>query len=316
MRRFFGTYTKLKHASMISKRAKRYNYKKRGGDPEKRGGFKKRFAEFDRKMETSLAEIEREAEKSSLPFRTVASVLLERTPVINKAPESFEIAYEEMRQQRTEGTHHLYVPESFYEKKRSYDESMEQAKELVSLRAERRAKGENLGEDVQDETLRALIWELEFEAAKRTTENDESGNRRTTWRRLDSSLFLLVKKDREEHAWQFPQGGWEEEDGSSLRVTAEREFREECGDHMPRYFVSNAPNSFRAYAYPESVQKKHNAFGAKVFYYRALFQGAYFDEDASTPNLENGLVDYAWVAADELDDYFESDHAEYMRQVL
>ena len=67
---------------------------------------------------------------------------------------------------------------------------------------------------------------------------------------------------------------------------------------------------------PESVQKKHNAFGAKVFYYRALFQGAYFDEDASTPKLENGLVDYAWVAADELDDYFESDHAEYMRQVL
>ena len=30
---------------------------------------------------------------------------------------------------------------------------MEQAKELVSLRAERRANGENLGEDVQDETL-------------------------------------------------------------------------------------------------------------------------------------------------------------------
>ena len=168
MRRLFGTYTKLKNAPMISKRAKRYNYKKRGGDPEKRGGFKKRFAEFDRKMETSLAEIESEAKKSSLPFRTVASVLLERTPVINKLPEPFEVAYEEMRQKRTEGTHHLYVPENFYEKKRSYDESMEQAKQLV---AERRTSGENV--DVQDETLRSLIWELEFEPAKRTTENDD-----------------------------------------------------------------------------------------------------------------------------------------------
>ena len=311
MRRLFGTYTKLKNASMISKRAKRYNYKKRGGDPEKRGGFKKRFAEFDRKMETSLAEIESEAKKSSLPFRTVASVLLERTPVINKLPEPFEVAYEEMRQKRTEGTHHLYVPENFYEKKRSYDESMEQAKQLV---AERRTSGENV--DVQDETLRSLIWELEFEPAKRTTENDESGNRRTTWRRLDTSVFLLLKKDREEHAWQFPQGGWIEDDGTSLRVTAEREFKEVCGDHMPHYFVSNAPNSFYAYAYPEIAQKKHNAFGAKTFNYRALFQGAYFDEDASTPKLENGLVDFAWVAADELDDYFESDYADYMRQVL
>ena len=85
---------------------------------------------------------------------------------------------------------------------------------------------------------------------------------------------------------------------------------------MPCYFISNAPNSFRAYAYPESVQKKREAFGAKVFYYRALFQGAYFDEDAATPKLEDGLVDYAWVAADEMGEYFDSDHAEFMRQVL
>ena len=153
-----------------------------------------------------------------------------------------------------------------------------------------------------------------MKAAKRTTRNQRIGNRRTTWRRLDSSLFLLVKKDREEHAWQFPQGGWEEEDGSSLRVSRER-VQEECGDRGASLLCFERSELISCVCV-ESVQKKHNAFGAKVFYYRALFQGAYFDEDASTPKLENGLVDYAWVAADELDDYFESDHAEYMRQVL
>lgn len=31
-----------------------------------------------------------------------------------------------------------------------------------------------------------------------------------------TSLFLIVKKNRADHAWQFPQGAWEE--GESIRA--------------------------------------------------------------------------------------------------
>ncbi len=47
----------------------------------------------------------------------------------------------------------------------------------------------------------------EFQPASRETEADRSGDMRTLQRKLDRVLYLLVKKPREEHAWQMPQGG-------------------------------------------------------------------------------------------------------------
>jgi hypothetical protein len=35
---------------------------------------------------------------------------------------------------------------------------------------------------------------------------DKANDRRSVERKLDSSLFLLVKRNREENSWQFPQG--------------------------------------------------------------------------------------------------------------
>jgi hypothetical protein len=35
---------------------------------------------------------------------------------------------------------------------------------------------------------------------------DETGNKRSMDRKLDHSLFLIVKRNRNEHQWQFPQG--------------------------------------------------------------------------------------------------------------
>ena len=39
---------------------------------------------------------------------------------------------------------------------------------------------------------------------------DISNDFRTVLRKLDSMLYLIVKKDRQEHAWQMPQGGVED----------------------------------------------------------------------------------------------------------
>lgn len=52
----------------------------------------------------------------------------------------------------------------------------------------------------------------EFEPAPRRTEADRTGDMRSLDRQLDRVLYLLVKKPREEHAWQMPQGGVEGEE--------------------------------------------------------------------------------------------------------
>ena len=64
-------------------------------------------------------------------------------------------------------------------------------------------------EDIQE----ARETELrEFVPAPRVTEADRLGDMKSLDRRLDRAVYLLVKKPREEHAWQMPQGGVEPEE--------------------------------------------------------------------------------------------------------
>uniref|UniRef100_A0A061S2J6 Large subunit ribosomal protein L46, mitochondrial n=1 Tax=Tetraselmis sp. GSL018 TaxID=582737 RepID=A0A061S2J6_9CHLO len=79
--------------------------------------------------------------------------------------------------------------------------------------------------------------EESWKPASRTTEADTSGDVRTTWRRLDRRLFLLVK-DRETGEWGFPST--EHRDGETIRATAERNMQLTVGD-VKCYFVGNAP---------------------------------------------------------------------------
>ena len=57
-----------------------------------------------------------------------------------------------------------------------------------------------------------------FEPAPRETVADQTGDMHSLARKLDRVVYLLVKKSREEHAWQMPQGGLEP-DESLLEVS-------------------------------------------------------------------------------------------------
>lgn len=58
-----------------------------------------------------------------------------------------------------------------------------------------------------EDLLEARDQELSyFQPAPRLTEADQSSDLRSAVRQLDKTLYLLVKKDREEYSWQMPQG--------------------------------------------------------------------------------------------------------------
>jgi large subunit ribosomal protein L46 len=52
----------------------------------------------------------------------------------------------------------------------------------------------------------------------RVTEADERNDHRSAQRRLEDSLFLIVKRKRNDHSWQFPQGKWLEEEETLDKV--------------------------------------------------------------------------------------------------
>lgn len=136
---------------------------------------------------------------------------------------------------------------------------------------------------------------------------DIANDRRSLERKYDSSLFLVVKRNREDKAWQFPQGKWLE--GETLRGTAERVLERAVG-RTKAWWPSNAPIGHYTYAYPQDMQQSRKAFGAKVFFYRTQFI-------AGQMKFETRLyTDYAWISRDEVSEYFDEDTAKYLKALL
>ncbi|CAE7371278.1 MRPL46, partial [Symbiodinium microadriaticum] len=152
-----------------------------------------------------------------------------------------------------------------------------------------------------------IVKTLPFTPASRITAADEANDTRSLERKLSNSLFLIVKRNRESHSWQFPQGKWL--DGETMRQTAERVNDRTVGE-IRRWFVSNSPIGHFCYAYPPAMQEQRKQYGAKVFFYRAqLIEGEL--------KLETRLYkDYAWIARSEVGEYFDPDLAEYMQELL
>jgi 8-oxo-dGTP pyrophosphatase MutT (NUDIX family) len=85
----------------------------------------------------------------------------------------------------------------------------------------------------------------------------DSGDVHDTNRKPTDTLYLLVKKPREDHAWQFPQGGIKKKK-ETVSEGALRELSEECGQDLDAKLIDDI-NPACIYQYdfpPEFVKKK------------------------------------------------------------
>jgi large subunit ribosomal protein L46 len=107
-----------------------------------------------------------------------------------------------------------------------------------------------------------------IEFASRETEDDKKNNLKSLNRKLDDTLMLMIEHNIEsKKVMLLPQTKWNE--GETLRQTAERIIQEKMGPELKVQLYGNAPCGFYKYKY---ANKKNEAVGSKVFFYRAAYR--------------------------------------------
>lgn len=135
------------------------------------------------------------------------------------------------------------------------------------------------------------LWKTElsrFQPAPRTTEADAKNDTKSTDRKLDHPLTLIMEQNfGNEKIFLLPQG--KISSGETLYDAAQRVIKELCGDAIQTSIYGKAPCGFYKYKYPKTM--RGDVIGAKVFFYRAILKGG--QVDAKRANFE-------WLNKEEL----------------
>ncbi|CAL1541776.1 unnamed protein product [Lymnaea stagnalis] len=202
-----------------------------------------------------------------------SAVCVERHPIIGAEKNKLEQRFADLMAQ-------LELEKSFLS-----DHEVRLIKEKQAALTENENK-----EETNKETETALDledkWEAElklFTPAPRETEADYKNDRHSLERKLDKSLYLLVKQNIEgKDHWILPQTTWR--NGETMRQTAERALSSICGD-VKVTFLGNAPCAFAKFD-PD-----------KIFFFKAWYR-----EGQVIPN-KDFAKDYLWVTRTELSEY-------------
>lgn len=227
------------------------------------------------------ADLEAKAAAKQLEWRVVGASILHRYPIITKEAAPYEVEMQKLQ-------------DKLDAKKRDW------------LSDQLKGTDAHIFPD-ENPSYEDILESMPFQPAPRETEADATNDRRSLDRRLQDSLFLIVKRNRKDNAWQFPQGKWLQDE--TIRQTQERVMDRAAGK-TERWFNSNSPNGHYLYEYPPAVQETRKSFGAKIFYGRCQFI-------SGTVKLQTKLyTDFAWVARDEMKDYFDADQAHFLDTLL
>lgn len=143
-----------------------------------------------------------------------------------------------------------------------------------------------------------------FQLSSRITEADRKSDVKSTNRKLEETLILLVEQMvGDKKLMLLPQG--KRRDGETMRQTAERVLKENCGDGIEVLFYGNAPCGFYKWKYPNNQRKE--TVGAKVFFFRSVYKkGRVSDKQ---PN-------YEWLDKDEFNEKLKNQYADSVSQFL
>lgn len=250
--------------------------------------------------------LQSEAEAKNLDWRLVCSTILHRYPVITPDKEPWEVEYEKMEATIAEKHRELLIKE------------LEGTPDSVLIEDKVLSKEE-------------MLETLPFTPAPRITEADKTNDRHSLERRLTDSLFLIVRRNRGDFGWQFPQGKLQENETIAdaaariLQRAGHADVDQFQGSVLSKkkpspllvpnnsYFVSKSPVGHYQYAYNPALQEKRKQFGARVFFTRAQYLGG---STLPVKISKKMYKDYAWIARDEVFEYFDPETAKFLYALL
>jgi len=269
----------------------------------------------DQKISNASKLESRKGTPITVPFQPIASVVIERVPVVLPALPEWEIDYLEYKEKRNADVAKI-----------QQQTANKRAEEELKLRA-KKEKGKKKSESTQanaasedNELLKKM--ELEIQAEEKASEGesdielplitqfDKKNDRKSLYRKLTNRLYLIVKKPRKTNPWEFPQANWQQADGIHLKNTASRLVEDQVGARLKYWLVGNAPIGHYTLLYTEEAKKKYGYDTAKMFFYKAQYLHGVVKVN------KDQLVDHLWVTRDELQEFFPEAYYNYVKELL
>lgn len=251
------------------------------------------------------------------PTKVLSGIILSRTPIVTPTLSPFEEAYYkyqdelEKRLMWTFPQHYYFKKGSLAERKFVKHQRGPVAKQPgvfyprgvpdVKFNRERRFKqeivvpreGGDEGGNVEESSFTKPI-----EPNSRITEADEKGDVRSLARKLDRTLYLVIK-DAKAGTWKLP--AFKINVKEYLHDAAERGLRELGGPNMNTWTVSNTPSAVVKY---DGEDPQHKEFFIKSH----ILDGQFVPQDKS--------IDFAWLTKEEIQTYVDKSYFETLEPVF
>ncbi|KAL1305889.1 hypothetical protein AAFC00_004035 [Neodothiora populina] len=277
-------------------------------------------------------------------YQLRASVVLSRPPVLTRALHPFEKAFF-LYQRRLNERLALPFTRYFYYKKGTPADRDWKRKQKQRLTPARdigvyNAYGEHGWNDEllvgdrtsePEEQIEALIRDAEGGDVKegegqkrdtsqdiavqrplpRLTEADEKNDQTSLNRKLDMSLYLMVKN--KDGRWRFPEDLVQGKEG--LHQAAERVIVQAGGINMNTWVVGNAPIGLYSFNYPKTITNaaaKVEELGQKVFFMKARIMAG----QASLSDNQFGDTEYKWLTKPEIEETVSPRYWSSIRNML
>ncbi|SJX65556.1 related to MRPL17-mitochondrial ribosomal protein, large subunit [Sporisorium reilianum f. sp. reilianum] len=261
---------------------------------------------------------------SSSSTKIISSLILSRPPVILREPSSFEKAYHEYNRQLSEALQQPF-PKDFYFKKGSaaekrFEEDQASAPQGFSDIAAaaaaasgsaskgKAAKTKETAEPSASPSSSSSSTEGDAEnrPLPRTTQADASNDVRSLERKLDRTLYLVVKQKSAKGAaaWRFPAKALTNIKRENLHDVAPASVTDILGNKMDIWMVSNLP---------VGLYKPASAAAEKTYFLRAHVLAGNAE---LTQAKGNDVEEFQWLTKEEIEKLMESSYWSNVEDLL
>ena len=218
----------------------------------------------------------RKARQAGLEWKLDVAVIVERLNVVLPDKEKWEVEYGDLKAHLLQ--YGRQYPKELYNI--DFDKVVSTEEELIDMLP----KG--------------------FTPGPRETTADETGDVRTTDRKLKTNVVLAVQDAGHggEVQWQLPTVALNEDE--TLLEAAKRAVKEKVGEEVEFWCPSNAPYAVDMVAFPED-QRKDGFYGTKTFFIKVQYDCG----DVSETTM--AVKDFAWMDRGEMTERVQQERGDY-----